>query len=418
VEASPVTVRRRCVFYVSGFDPKGAGHYHALYKEQAALQEKAGGLHIDVGPRRRMPNGNAFWDLRTHDAGVDVDTHYEFMRWDDVVRAFWPRTQLALWREIFVTTAFYLRHGALQKIWRLSWPPALALTVPPVLLVATLLLLLAGSGTASWLGLRLTGSPWVALGAAAAACAGIVLAARRLEARWSMYWIMRSYAFTRRQALGLTPDLEQRLDDQAAVLAERLRADEDDEVLVVAHSSGAFMAVSIVARALKLLGADRQRQKAALSLMTLGQWIPMLAALPQAVRFREEMAYLASAEGLDWIDFSAPPDGCCFALCDPVSGCDAEPARRLDNRPKLLSPRFAEMFEPAAYQALRKDKFEMHFQYLKAGQRKVAYDYFGITAGQLNMARRFAGVPGVQNYRVRSQSLRQRTPTMQKNIDS
>ncbi|MEO5671128.1 MAG: hypothetical protein ABIR26_10595, partial [Ramlibacter sp.] len=77
-------VRRRCVFYVSGFDPKGAGHYHALYKDQAALQAQAGGLVLDVGPRQRLAGGNPFWEVRAVEEGVEVQTHYEFMRWDDV----------------------------------------------------------------------------------------------------------------------------------------------------------------------------------------------------------------------------------------------------------------------------------------------------------------------------------------------
>ena len=57
-------VSKRCVFYVSGFDPKGAAHYHALYKDESARQHSASGCVRTVGPRQRMPSGNAFWDVR------------------------------------------------------------------------------------------------------------------------------------------------------------------------------------------------------------------------------------------------------------------------------------------------------------------------------------------------------------------
>src|SRR6478735_9737860 len=123
-------VRRRCVFYVSGFDPKGASHYHALYKEQAALQARAGGLELEVGPRRRLPSGNSAWTVDAREGEIPVQTHYEFMRWDDVVRAHWPRSQWRLWADVMKTTFFNIRHGALLKMFKLSWPPAVALTIP------------------------------------------------------------------------------------------------------------------------------------------------------------------------------------------------------------------------------------------------------------------------------------------------
>jgi hypothetical protein len=391
-------VRRRCVFYVSGFDPKGAAHYHALYKEQSARQAEIGGLAIDVGPRKRQPDGNAAWTLRADDGGVPVETQYEFMRWDDVVRAHWPRHQWQLWRDVLTTTVFNLRHGALQAMYELSWPPAMALFMPFVLLIgvllgAPLLGLLMG-----WIGWEMLDNLAAGLVAGLSAAAAVIWLGLALEARYSMYWMMRSYAFTAQQATGRAPDLEARLDALATRLAQRLAERRDDEVLVVGHSSGAIMAAIIVARALRRLPSREEPVAPVLSLLTLGQWIPLLGLLPQALAFRTELAELATAPGLDWVDFSAPPDGCCFALTDPVAGSGVAPAGRLTDRPKLLSPRFAEMFDPADYQALRRDKFKLHFQYLMAARRAVEYDYFRITAGARSLADRFAGHASVTDF--------------------
>lgn len=388
-------VKRRCVFYVSGFDPKGAAHYHGLYKEQSALRAKAGGMAVDVGPRRRLENGNSYWTLKAEDGGAGVETHYEFMRWDDIVRAHWPKRQWQLWRDVIVTTLFYLWHGTLWKMFKLSWPPAVAVFMPFVLLLSVLAgapLLAAISAWAAW---RVTGHPAAAVLAASSAAAIVVWIGLALEVRYSMYWMMRSYAFTRRQALGRTPDLEARLDAQAARLAQRLGEGVDDEVLVVGHSSGANMAASIVARALRRLPTGAKTPE--LSLLTLGQWIPLYGLLPQAGKFRQELAELAAAPHLHWIDFSAPPDGCCFALCDPVGGCGVHVAAKPD-RPKLLSPKFAELFEPAAYAQLRRDKFRMHFQYLMASPSSERFDYFSISAGARVLHARFSEERGVQDY--------------------
>lgn len=385
------------MFYVSGFDPKGAAHYHGLYREESAHQCNAEGYARTVGPRQRQANGNAAWALRAEDGQHTVDTRYEFMRWDDVVRQHWPKTTAALWRDVVATTLFYLRHGTWWKMFRLSWPPAVAVFTPFLLvcflLLGTPLLALVGGW---WVAVRMQHPAW-------GLAAGLLLATalwwigRRIEARYSMYWMMRSYAFTARQARSEVPDLEQRLDALAQQLVQRVRDKTDDEVLVVGHSSGAIMAASIMARALRLepglasLGPT-------LSLMTLGQWIPLLGLLPMAGRFRDELRLLGATRGLCWVDFSAPPDGCCFALTHPITSCGVPHAPAGGAEVKLLNPRFAALFDTQAYAALRRDKFRLHFQYLRASDLPGDYDYFAITAGPRTLAERFAAHPSQDDF--------------------
>ena len=391
--SSPVS--QRCVFYFSGFDPKGASHYHALYRDQAKAHAGVSGDRLEVGPRRKQPNGNAAWSIEMGQGTELVQTHFEFMRWDDVVRNHWKKSAPALWWQVLSASIFNLRHGSLWAMYKLSWPPAVALAAPFALLcavVAGLPLVTAGVCWAVW---AATGLAWAAVVCGSIAGIGLGWLVRQLEARFSMYWMVRSYHFTSRQATGRTPDLEQRLNDQAALLAERLTSADDDEVLVVGHSSGAIMAAIVVARALALrpglLSGGRR-----VSLLTLGQWLPLLGLLPMAQTFKAELAALAAEPGLDWLDFSAPPDGCCFALCDPLEACNIPGERRL--RLKLLNPRFAEMFDAETYAALKRDRFEMHFQYLKTSPRVVEYSYFDITAGPLRLWDRFTHLPGVVGY--------------------
>jgi hypothetical protein len=127
--------------------------------------------------------------------------------------------------------------------------------------------------------------------------------------------------------------------------------------------------------------------------------MPLLGCLPQAQAFRDDLQLLAKARGIDWVDFTAPPDGCCFALVDPIAACGISDAARQEDRPKLLSPRFAEMFEPLDYAAIRSDKFLIHFQYLMASRKPVLYDYFAITAGKTTLAQRFCEQPSINNYK-------------------
>ncbi len=408
MQAQPISalsgqVRRRSVFYLSGFDPKGAAHYHALYRDEAGKQARVSGMSIEVGRRQKTTQGNSFWQVTAHnpenpeDDDDPVETRYEFLRWDDIVREHWPRNQVRLRWVIVTTTWLNLYHGALWSMLKLAWPPVVALFLPFVLLFSMvlglpLLAALVFSGTSALLG---------AWGAGALTCIAVaagVHAGRRLEKKYSMFWLMRSYAFTAQQAQGRVPALDARLTQHANTLLNRLASNEDDEILVVAHSSGTMMAVSTLAKALRLdpqLGA----RGPVVSLLTLGQCMPLLGCLPQAQAFRDDLQLLATARGIDWIDFTAPPDGCCFALVDPVAACGISDAAQQENRPKLLSPRFAEMFEPLGYAAISSDKFKIHFQYLMASNKPVLYDYFSITAGNTTLAKRFSEQTSITDYK-------------------
>jgi hypothetical protein len=56
---------------------------------------------------------------------------------------------------------------------------------------------------------------------------------------------------------------------------------------------------------------------------------------------------------------------------------------------QVINPKFADMFAPADYAALKKDRLSLHFQYLKASPRPVLFDYFSIVAGPLTLEQRF-----------------------------
>ena len=93
--------------------------------------------------------------------------------------------------------------------------------------------------------------------------------------------------------------------------------------------------------------------------------------MPEAEWFRRHLrvAGSASAGGVAWLDFSAPPDGACFALVDPVIA--AVPAYRRPEGappcPKILNARIMDLIDPATYAKVKRDWIRVHFQYLMAG---------------------------------------------------
>ncbi len=178
--------------------------------------------------------------------------------------------------------------------------------------------------------------------------------------------------------------MEQFGNDIAAALTEDV-----DEVLVVGHSSGAHLGVSVLA---DLIRAGRVPERGpALGFLSLGQVVPMVSFLPRAERLRGDLRYLSTREELAWVDVTAPGDGCAFALCDPVSVSGVAPEGK--RWPLVFSAAFTQTLSPARWKALRWRFFRLHFQYLCAFDRPRDYDYFQITAGPQTLAARYDGRP-------------------------
>ncbi len=402
-QSSPLStgcVRRRHVFYVSGFDPKGPAHYHRLLAEQAALAGVVGGYRVAVGGRHRASEHSAIWTLKHfsghEDVDADVETVFEFLRWDDIVRNHWTRNPAMLAWELVRTTLLYLRTGAMWKMLKLAWPPVLVLLAPFLMLVGLLLTVPAAWLLASGISTK-TGSMLPAALAGITVVGAVTGLALWMERKMNVQWLLRSYAFTGLQGTRGCPALEDRLDQFARNIVERMHAAPAcDEVLIVAHSSGSIMATAALARAL-MIDPQLSARGPRLSLLTLGQWLPLLSSLPTARRFRDELARIAAEPAIDWFDFTAPPDGCCFALTDPIAAAGLQVQR--PDHPRLLSPRFAEMFSAARYAEIRRDRFRLHFQYLMASERAGDYDYTAIIAGRQTLGARFAGLKSVTDFR-------------------
>jgi hypothetical protein len=379
------TIRRRTVFYISGYDPRGPGHYHGLYRAEAARQEAVNGLRLAVGPRHGGDGIEASWTVR----GPATQTHYRFLRYDDLMRARWSRSAPAVVRDICYCFFALLGRGVTLKVARVSWPFAITLASPFALLmggiVAALVAGLAVATVTTW---------WFGAIAALAFFAGLLRLRPRLEQRLGSLWLARTFAFMADQGGGRAADMEERIDTFAARIADSLAAGDSDEVLVVGHSAGAQIAVAALAAALARLPG----REVPVSLLTLGQTIPVLGLQPKARAFRRDLAALAADARVTWIDFSAAIDGACFALTDPLAACGLAQPDPAAPKPKLLSTRFPRLFGPERYATIRRDFRLAHFLYLMATEQAGDYDYFLITGGDMSLGRRYAHLDGVTSF--------------------
>ena len=374
-------VRRRRVLYVPGFDPVPPRRYRELYRAEASAQAAVSGHELTVRSAARTDRFG--WGVTARIEGAAVEAEVTVLTWSDIVRDSMDRGILATYAQLLRTVAVYVGTGALFRLMRLRKGPVIAAFYPVGVLLAQLALaLVAARGLGHALGMLHPLAAWGGLVAVPVMLAWF----RRLDGHLYAYYLMHDYAFAARWLGANPPQLEARLAEFGEAIAAAL-GEPCDEVLVVGHSSGAHLAVSVLA---DLIRAGRVPEGGpALAFLSLGQVVPMMSFLPRADRLRGDLAYLSTRDELFWLDVSAPGDGCSFALCDPVSVSGVAPAAK--RGPLVLSAAFTRTLSPERRRALRRRFFRLHFQYLCAFDRPGAYDYFAITAGPRRLADRFAG---------------------------
>ncbi len=379
-------VRKRRVFYIPGFDPLQTRRYRQFYRTEGPAQAAISGYALEVGRKR----GDAAhgWSVSAQIDGESVTADVEVLAWADIIGGSMRRTIPATYAQMLRTAWIYVASGALFRLGRLRKGPTLAALYPVVMLtLQALLAVLSGWGIGLGVAMVLPGG----VGVVAGGVAGLALAwamlrlFQRVDRRFLAYYLMHDYAFSAGLWGAYPPVLEARM----AEFAARIRAameEEGDEVLVVGHSSGAILGVSILA---DLIRAGLPARGPVLSLLTLGQVVPMVSFLPEAKRLRADLAFLSTREEVTWVDVTAPGDGCAFSLCDPVAVTGVAPEGK--RWPLVISCAFTQTFSPERWRRMRFRWFRLHFQYMCAFDRPGDYDYFRITAGPLTLRARYAG---------------------------
>lgn len=409
-----VHVARRRVFYIPGYDPYPPRRYRELYRTESQKQAEISRYRID----QRSERSETGWHVRAEIDGMHVQSKIDVLVWHDLVQNSMRAGILGTYISLVRTAWIYLSTGTLRRLSWLAKGPVLAALYPVAMLLLQLFLAvvvastLAGFasyvtvGTAAFLA-RLVGMVPDTQGFVWSLVSGAVFWAIFLpiaigllrffkshDDKTYAYYLMQDYAYSAKRRGAYPDEIEARLVEFRHRIEAALREGGIDEVLVVGHSSGAQLAVSVVA---DIVRSSRFHDTGpSLSLLTLGQVIPMVSFLPEAGRLRRDLRLLSTSEAITWLDVSAPGDGCCFALSDPVSVSGVAP-KRGQRWPVIISAAFSKTLSPEMREKLKHRYFRLHFQYLCAFDRPSDYDYFKITAGPQTLGQRFRGRRSSQN---------------------
>ena len=374
-------VFRRHVLYIPGYDPFPARRYRELYRTEGTAQAALSGYELSLRPRAGETYG---WTVSAQVEGGAVEAEVEVLVWSDLVKASMGRSIAGTYLQLARTAWLYVSSGALRRLIRLRKGPMVAALYPVVVLLLQALVALVVAGLVVWAAAGLHGA--LRVGLALVAGWAVLEGFRRIDRRLYVYYLMHDFAFTARDGGAYPAVLEERLQFFGRRLRAALASDVD-EVLVVGHSSGVHLGVTLLADLIR----EGMAKGPALGFLSLGQAVPMVSFLPTASRLRGDLAYLSTRAELTWVDVSAPGDGCSFALCDPVAVSGVAPEGQ--RWPLVISAAFTQTLKPETWEALRRKYFRLHFQYLCAFDNLKGgtwdYDYFRITAGPKTLAKRF-----------------------------
>jgi hypothetical protein len=397
-------VKRRRVFHIPGYDPMPPRRYRELYRAESKAQAAISGYEIDV--QARATDATFGWIAAAKIDEATVVTRVDVLVWSDIVRDSMAQSILATYLQLLQTAWIYIATGTFRRLMWMRKGPVIAALYPVGMLLLQLFVAL-GAGAwfggilqagLVWLG-AVTGIQfiafvlgWIGFAAKYALWALVTIALLRWfkskDNKLFAHYLMHDYAFSARGWGAIPEPLDKRMTQFGDMIADAF-LDDVDEVLIVGHSSGAHLAVTVLA---DLIRAGRvPADGPPLAFLSLGQVIPMVSFLPRATRLRTDLAFLSTQESITWVDVTAPGDGCCFALCDPVAVTGVAPPGK--HWPLVISAAFTQSLTPARWKALRWRFFRLHFQYLCAFNHPKDYDYFQVTAGPQTLRARYHGRP-------------------------
>ena len=384
-----MTVKRRLVIYVQGYDPRGLAEYYRMFRREHRKTCELYGLSGAVG--RAESDRERFittWDATTGGKDWQVSTRYMFLRWEDFIRKDFARPPLWKIVNMYRSYAASLLSGVIPRIMKAHWRFGL-FTLYPFVLMTLWVFLAVFAGALALMFLLALGAPQLV--------ARLVAVVTGIGAFGSMLWLTESktyllylcddsastFQFANRQR----PDWENRMDAFAGYVVDAVRNSDADEVVIVGHSSGSFLAVDVLDRALArdpALG----RHGPKLALLTIGANLPIIGFHPGAQWFRDRLRRLAIAPNLTWVDYQSRHDIMNFWPFDPIAGHGITLGRERRN-PLVVPISFRDLWTAGGFGYRRWRFFRAHFQFLLANERPgAAYDYYLICCGPFDLVTR------------------------------
>lgn len=387
-------VRRRAAFFVPGYDPRRPSVYHALFTAELEAAARLRGFTARAGPLEE-PDGPTPRVALAASGEVDgeawsTETSLTILRWDDIIRepfrrAFLPRLPMLLQVGLQLSLT-----GVFRRLAKVDGEFASFIAYPYVM-TFFLLMAIPFTGIAVW-SLVNAVSPAAAVPAGLAVSLAIAWAGYKLEKRLYLRYLLEDWLFSFAHERGEIDTLVARTEIFADAICAAAKKPDIDEVLIIGHSSGAFLAPETLALALAR-DPDLGRHGPEVSLLTIGTIAPLMLADTDAFRYRDAVARLADEPSIPWHEVQSRHDVMNVSRSNPavLSGRFSGPTRW----PKIMKLSMPLVAKPGQLGLFRERLmfFRTHFRWLRANERVAWYDFYGILTGPRTLAARHEPIP-------------------------
>ena len=187
-------------------------------------------------------------------------------------------------------------------------------------------------------------------------------------ARTHLPLVLDLWSFGYDYARGTRPEVHDMLGATISEAVERARNSDADEIVFTAHSLGAPPCIEAIASAL--------RTNARPVLMTVGSALPAMALHPSARGLREAVRQVAETCPA-WLDVQSLTDIMNFYRTHPTRSLGIEDRGNVH----MMTVRFRNQLLPATYQAIKRDFFRVHRQFVLGVERPSPYSFHAILCG-------------------------------------
>ncbi|WP_338691812.1 alpha/beta hydrolase [Bradyrhizobium sp. 26S5] len=373
-------IQRRHVFHIGGYDPITPEEQVERLRRSLSSFEKIWGASSRLSEISNASAINASCNLEAWGPNWKTCITFEMLRWDDLIRRDSGVGMVPRLVQSTVALFDFILTGTIFRYAIASWKYALFFLFP----YCCLLLIALCSAGLSYLVVRpIPATFWVEqlLLGIFLSLAIFISAVLWIGPKRRINHILDDAIFSHQFLYGQRSEVDERLNDFAAVISRKARAADVDEILIVGHSLGAALSIAAVARALKLDPLLETRGPK-LCILTIGATIPKFSLHPMGNQIREAAQLVAGTPAVGWVEYQARDDAISFYRFDPVTlkriGRDHS-----EGRPKIRRVQIHSMVDPIRFRRHRFNFMQMHYQFLMGNDRRSVYDYCVITCGPL-----------------------------------
>lgn len=382
---------QRHVIHIPGYDLRRPSFLHATLAEEAEAMGRIRGSTAELGEfdAGLGPGGaSATWSGRAIWPDGETRTVFHLLGWRDLAKRDFQRSWLDRMLGAFASFAGFAHSGGYIDSFRRHWPNGIFHVYPVILMLIYLVLLLAPGLMLGTVRAVTSAAGWpdfvawpVWLVSWGLWATGIHRMSRFIEPSTYFWYLVNDWHAIRQLAFERDAEMSRRIDHFAdEILRLEAAAEAGDDLLLSAHSSGAFVLVMALAKALERnpeFGTDR----GGIALATVGSAFGYIGGYHAGGAFERAVARVAAAPGIDWSDIYVPQDPLCCGRANPVADYGRRWSRDPMLAPRSYSGRAPDALGKERFNSLRWRFFALHFCYFFASKREDTFDFQMLTLG-------------------------------------